>query len=131
MTLSSKIGKKITHKSNIVNKRHNIFIFVIIDRTLPINYNVIVVKSNIFRQIFIPPCCNDSGLSLGAAAFYEWAINKKIITHSPYLNNWRIEDYDLKYSPSTIKETAQLLLSNKVIGICNEYDRKKRSRKCP
>lgn len=88
---------------------------------LNIILNTKLIKSNLFKQVFIPPCCNDSGLSLGAAAFYEWINNKNCKIHSPYLNNWNIKDYKIEYSINSIKETAQLLIRNKVIGVCNEY----------
>lgn len=88
---------------------------------LNIILNTKIIDSNIFKQVFIPPCCNDSGLSLGAAAFYEWSKKTNIKIHSPYLNNWNIEDYNLQYSNSTIIETAKQLINNKIIGVCNGF----------
>lgn len=39
---------------------------------LKIVTNTKLISKHLFRDVFIPPCCNDSGLSLGAAAFLEW-----------------------------------------------------------
>lgn len=88
---------------------------------LNIVLNTKLVEANIFKDVFIPPCCNDSGLALGAAAFYEWHNKYKIQGHSPFINNWNIEDYKTTYSSDTIKQTAQLLLNKKVVGVCNGY----------
>ncbi len=78
-----------------------------------------IIESGIFVDVFIPPCCNDSGLALGAAAFFEWKHNNKIEINSPYLNNWGIEHYKSLYNKETIKETANILLAKKVIAVCN------------
>lgn len=86
---------------------------------LNIVLNTELVNSRLFKQIFIPPCCNDSGLAMGAAAFYEWTTNNNIELIDPYANNWSIEDYSAQYSKKTIEQVAQLLMQNKVIGICN------------
>lgn len=86
---------------------------------LNILLNTEIIKANIFKDVFIPPCCNDSGLAIGAGAFFEWQTNKTIALHDPYLNNWDIEDYNASYSKKTIEKTARLLLEKKVIGVCN------------
>ena len=46
-----------------------------------------IVESGLFKDVFIAPCCNDSGLSIGAAAFLEMQKGNKIGIHSPYLCN--------------------------------------------
>lgn len=86
---------------------------------LNILLNTEIIKTNIFKDVFIPPCCNDSGLAIGAAAFFEWQINKNITVHNAFLNNWNIEEYNANYDKNTIAETAKLLLEEKVIGVCN------------
>ncbi len=78
-----------------------------------------IIESDIFANVFIPPCCNDSGLALGAAAFFEWKQNNNIKISSPYLNNWGIEHYNAKHSQETIKKVADLLKAKKVIGVSN------------
>lgn len=81
--------------------------------------NTAIIESGIFNHVFIPPCTEDSGLALGAAAFLEWKKHGLVETHSPYLNNWNIEDYRCRYSPATIKNTAEALANGKVVGVCN------------
>jgi carbamoyltransferase len=80
-----------------------------------------IAESGIFKNIFIPPCCNDSGLALGAAAFWEWNKSKKTVIHLPFIDNWNIENYDIYYDSEIIKTVADLLIENKVVGICNGY----------
>ncbi len=86
---------------------------------LSIVLNTQLVNKQIFKQIYIPPCCSDSGLALGAAAFMEWKKHGQVQLHSPYLNNWGIENYRSQYQQSDIQQIAALLQQGKVIGICN------------
>lgn len=83
--------------------------------------NTAIINSRIFDEVFIPPCTEDSGLALGAAAFLEWKKNHQIEPHSVYLNNWGIENYTVDYSSKTIQEVAEQLVQNKIIGVCNGY----------
>ena len=81
-----------------------------------------IIELNIFKDVFIPPACNDSGLSLGAAAFLEWQKGNKIQKHSPYLNNVACDLPEKNdFSDELIRETAKLLLQNKVIAVANGY----------
>lgn len=88
---------------------------------LNILLNTQIVESNLFKNVFIPPCCNDSGLSVGAAAFAEWEKGQNFSAHLPYINNWGIEDYNVNYSPADIEQVATLLINKKVIAICNGF----------
>jgi len=81
--------------------------------------NTQIINSNIFIEVFIPPCTEDSGLALGAAAFAEWKKHGEVKVHSAYLNNWRIENYTSSYTNETIKEVAEQLVRRKLIGVCN------------
>jgi carbamoyltransferase len=83
--------------------------------------NTRIIESNIFKEVFIPPCTEDSGLALGAAAFGEGQKHGEIETHSPYLNNWRISNIWPEYNDEIIAQVAELLLQQKVIGVCNGY----------
>lgn len=83
--------------------------------------NTELIKQNLFTDVFIPPCSNDSGLSLGAATALELEKGEEIEKHSPYLNNWGIENYQVQYNSETIKAVAELILQSKVIGISNGY----------
>ncbi|MCW3786825.1 carbamoyltransferase C-terminal domain-containing protein [Plebeiibacterium sediminum] len=82
--------------------------------------NTTILNSGLFKDVFIPPCTEDSGLSLGAAAFVEWQKHGKLAIHSPYLNNWQIEEYQ-NVSLEEIDAIADLIFQGKVVGICNGY----------
>jgi carbamoyltransferase len=83
--------------------------------------NTKLIQKQLFKDVFIPPCCNDSGLSIGAAAFLEWKKGNTIAIHSPYLNNVSIEESTLQIEDSLIKDVSEILVSNGIIGICNAY----------
>ena len=83
--------------------------------------NTRIVNSGMFRQVFIPPCTEDSGLALGAAAFAEWKKHGKVEVNSAYLNNWGIESYKADFSEETINEVAEQLAAKKLIGVCNNF----------
>ena len=83
--------------------------------------NTRIVNSGIFKQVFIPPCTEDSGLALGAAAFAEWKKHGKVEVGSACLNNWGIESYKADFSEETINEVAEKLAAKKLIGICNNF----------
>jgi len=78
-----------------------------------------IIASGIFLDVFIPPCCNDSGLSIGAAALLEWQKGNKILLHSPYLNNVGIMSIENTIRQEAIHQTAEILLKNGIVGICN------------
>lgn len=83
--------------------------------------NTQLVESDLFKEVFIPPCPEDSGLSLGAAAYVEWLKHGKLEKHSPYLNNWGLSFPATEYTPNDIKVCADSLVQGMVIGICNGY----------
>ena len=62
--------------------------------------NTKIVESGMFQNVFIAPCCSDSGLSIGAAALLERQKGNKIKLHSPYLNNVGMENGKRKMIPS-------------------------------
>jgi carbamoyltransferase len=86
---------------------------------LNIHTNSAIVESHLFNQVFIPPCPDDSGLTLGATAYFEWKKGNTIKKYTPFLNNWDIEDYSTDYSGEDLNQAAQLLAEGKVIGTCN------------
>lgn len=77
-----------------------------------------IINSQLFKDVFISPCCNDSGLSIGASAYWSFLNNKKMTNLSPYLNNWnsRIE---YSYHQSEIEKVANIILKGGVVGISN------------
>jgi carbamoyltransferase len=79
-----------------------------------------IIQQKIFKDVFIPPCTNDSGLSIGAGAFLEQMKHGKIEIHQPYLNNWGIENYEeIKFNE--LDKIAELLGQGKIIGVCNGF----------
>jgi len=82
--------------------------------------NTKIVESGMFRNVYIAPCCNDSGLSIGAAALLERQKGNKVKIHSPYLNGIKNEKLIIKnVDNETIKQTADIILNGGIIGICN------------
>lgn len=79
-----------------------------------------IEQSGLFKQIYIPPCCNDSGLSLGGAAFLEWKKGHKIAQHSPYLNNVGLASVTLSSNEvaTLAANVAEALLEGKIIAVC-------------
>ncbi len=85
---------------------------------LNISLNTVLVNKNIFKNIFIPPCTNDSGLAIGAGVYLEILKGNNIYKHNAYLNNLRVSS---QYTCSLyeIKKVASLLMKGELIGICN------------
>ena len=72
--------------------------------------------------LYIPPCCNDAGLSIGAACMLELSKGNSISGHSPYLNSMSTdlpETTPLKQD--TLGRVAELLAGGAVIGVCNGW----------
>lgn len=88
---------------------------------LNILVNSEIVNRELFKDVFIPPCTNDAGLSIGAGAFMEQIKHEKIERHDPYLNNWGLSSCDVAYSNDDLNEVIRLLLQGKVIAICNGF----------
>jgi len=86
---------------------------------LNIHTNSAIIESNLFDKVFIPPCPDDSGLSLGAAAFGEWKKEHPVQKHTAFINNWGIENNHFDYSNDDLNQVAQLLSEGNVVGICN------------
>jgi len=82
--------------------------------------NADIISNGWFKDVFISPCCNDSGLSIGADAFWAFLNQKKINRLSPYLNNSECAA-EYTFTDGDIKNTAEALFKGKVIGICNGY----------
>lgn len=87
---------------------------------LNITTNSQLIQSNIFKDIFIPPPCNDSGLSLGAAAFINWKHKQPIQKHNAFLNNAQAKK-TYQYTNETIAKVANEIAKGKIIGICNGF----------
>jgi carbamoyltransferase len=83
--------------------------------------NTRLVEEKIFDHVFIPPCCEDSGLALGAAAFLEWQKHGELQPHSPCLNNWGLETEVAEADPGETERVALLLQDEKIVGVCNGF----------
>ncbi|PTN10612.1 carbamoyltransferase C-terminal domain-containing protein [Mangrovibacterium marinum] len=83
--------------------------------------NTRLVEERIFDRVHIPPCCEDSGLALGAAAFVEWQKHGELKEHSPYLNNWGLEAEAVEPDAEQLEQQAELLQAGKIVGLCNGY----------
>ena len=82
--------------------------------------NTKILESGLFKDVFIAPCCNDSGLSLGAAALMERIKGHTIKTHSPYLNNCGLDiPSECEVNDKDVEATAECLLNDGIVGVCN------------
>lgn len=84
--------------------------------------NTKIVESDLFENVFIAPCCNDSGLSIGAATYLEMQKGNRIKKHSPYLNNVGLSSETIaEPTQELIQEVAKILLNGGIVGVCNGY----------
>ena len=82
--------------------------------------NTKILESGLFKEVFIAPCCNDSGLSLGAAALMERMKGHTIALHSPYLNNCGLDIPSVcEANDKDVEATAECLLNGGIVGVCN------------
>jgi carbamoyltransferase len=81
--------------------------------------NSTLIEKQIFKDVYIPPCCNDSGLSIGAAAFLEWKKGNDIALHSPYLNNIGINSNVFEPTDKLIEQVVEMILAKGIVGVCN------------
>lgn len=86
---------------------------------LNIQTNSAIIESQLFDHVYIPPCPDDSGLAIGAAAFGEWKKEQNFSISSPYLNNHQHTATAPEYTPDDLAQAAKLVTEGKVLGICN------------
>lgn len=77
--------------------------------------NARVEASGAFRSVHVPPCTNDSGLALGAAAWREYLDRGEVDVHSPFLGG-AVTPLDL--SPEVVDEVVARLSAGEVLGYC-------------
>lgn len=118
-TFQQKLTKRIQYLQQQVNAD---YLYYAGGGALNIPANRQLIESGDFQEVFIPPCCNDSGLSLGGAAFLEWKKKHPIEIHSPYLNNVGLREKRNTWQgiddKTLIVRLAQALMQEKIIGIC-------------
>lgn len=89
---------------------------------LNIKLNSEILQSGLFKDVFIPPSTNDSGLALGAAVAGALYKGHEIKRTGPYLNNYGIESYnEFKYTEIDIEELAAEIDKGRIIAVCNGY----------
>ncbi|MDC1106147.1 carbamoyltransferase C-terminal domain-containing protein [Prolixibacteraceae bacterium] len=88
---------------------------------LNIKANSKIIEQNIFDHVVIPPCCEDSGLALGAGAWIEFLKHGKLQPHTAYLNNWNLPEQCYSYAPNVIEEIAQRIMKGEVFATCIDY----------
>lgn len=88
---------------------------------LNIKLNTRIVNAQLFQDVYVPPCPNDTGLAVGAGACMEYHKHGGIHLHSPYLNNWGITDYVVDLDRVRIQRVAEWIAGGKVVGIMNGY----------
>lgn len=87
---------------------------------LNIDCNSHIENSGLFDSIHIPPCCNDTGLALGAGAIFEFLTYGHIERHSPFLNSHGLNTY--RYAPRfSIKDIANRIAQGDIFGLCVGY----------
>lgn len=86
---------------------------------LSIKLNSAIQASKAFKEIFIPPCTNDSGLSIGAAVALSKERGYTIQKEGAYIGSWHEEEISPEYSKQDLEKIAGLINDYKVIGICN------------
>lgn len=103
--------------NRLANKTNADYLYYGGGAALNIIANKHISESNLFKEIYISPCTDDSGLAIGAAAFLEYKKHGYLKSHSPYLNNYNIDTSVV--STESIEDVAKLLVAGKVIGVCN------------
>lgn len=86
---------------------------------LNIKTNTALVNSGWFNDVFIPPCCNDTGLALGAATYLEMQKGNEIEPHGPFLNSIGLEKNAPENSPPVcIGKVADAISNHQVVATC-------------
>ena len=83
--------------------------------------NTRIVREKLFDEVYIPPCTEDSGLALGAAAFVEWKKHGRVERHSSYLNNWDLPGGGMNFTWEDVDDVARVLSDGRVLGVCNGF----------
>jgi len=86
---------------------------------LNIDLNSKLTNSNLFNKVFIPPCCSDTGLALGAASIIQLLRNNPIKIHAPFLNSIGVENKKIKsLNKEILDEITKRLSLGQVMGTC-------------
>jgi carbamoyltransferase len=82
-----------------------------------------VLEEGIYKNIYVPPACNDGGLSIGAALHANYNFNKKRITHNiAYLGrSFVITENVVKELTGNIKLTRNKQVIYKAMSLINLF----------
>jgi len=84
---------------------------------LNIPTNARLEASGAFRSVHVPPCTNDTGLALGAAAWREFQEQGELPIHGPFLCHSGVSKTEI--SLIELDDIAERLASGQVLGVCN------------
>lgn len=89
---------------------------------LNINLNTRFEFSEIFNSVFVPPCCSDTGLALGAISIVQKLRGGTVKKHSPFLCSIGVEEKKVVKLPEVlIEEIVDRLYREEVMGVCIGY----------
>lgn len=89
---------------------------------LNINLNTKLFESNIFKEVYVPPCCSDTGLALGAASIIQMLREGKMKKHSPFICNMKVEEKRVpNLSTRDVNKISERLSKGEVMGVCIGY----------
>jgi carbamoyltransferase len=86
--------------------------------TLNVEFNRKLLASGLFDEIFIPPCCSDCGLAIGAAALAEFLERGSVQRHSPFLNTAGLTPVGDWGQPLDIPEIGNRIAQGQVVAVC-------------
>lgn len=84
---------------------------------LNIATNVLLERSGAFESVCVPPCANDTGLALGAAAWLEYRDRGHLPLHSPFLHT--LDAASTEPPLDAVGAVAELIVAGRVVGLCN------------
>jgi len=84
---------------------------------LNIPTNARLEAAGVFQGVHVPPCTNDTGLALGAAAWVEFLERGEVGIHGPFLGRTGVGPGETPLD--AVDTVAELLAAGSVIGVCN------------
>lgn len=109
----------LNYLAHLQEKVNASFLYLAGGCALNIVANTAIINSNLFQDVYIPPCTGDSGLSIGAAAYLEWKKHGKVALHHPYLNNAGLVIKQMNYDIELVKKVGDALANGQIIGVAN------------
>jgi len=86
--------------------------------TLNVELNRKLLERGLFDAVFIPPCCSDCGLAIGAAALAEFLDRGSVERHAPFLNNAGLSPAKEWGRQLDLKELGDRLERGQVVAVC-------------